>query len=72
MLEIHYSSAKTDTHENVKTYPKASDFVAAQYKEVPDLQDYYVVHSATIDGQAIDLADQTILGLFNYLNQAKA
>lgn len=49
-------------------YAKASDFVAAQFKEVPDLQDYLKVKEITVDGVAVDLPDATVGGLFNYLN----
>ncbi|PAB01438.1 hypothetical protein AKL21_04470 [Enterococcus canintestini] len=67
MLEIHYSIA--GSQEEVKKYDKASDFVGAQYKEVPDLQDNYQVTKVLLDGKEIDLDDKTIGGLFNYLNK---
>lgn len=66
MLEIHYSIG--DSNEQVKTYEKASDFVAAQYKEVPDLQDNYLVIKALIDGKEVQLEESSIGGLFTYLN----
>ncbi len=67
MLEIHYIPIGDE--ETVKTYDKASDFVAAQYKEVPDLQDNYHVTKALVDGKEIELSDKTIGGLFAYLNK---
>lgn len=66
MLAITY---EMNGSEKEKSYASANDFVAAQLKEVPDLPDYYHVVKATIDGQAIDLSDKTISGLFNYLNK---
>ncbi|KAF1291198.1 hypothetical protein BAU14_11110 [Enterococcus sp. CU9D] len=67
MLEIHYIPIGDE--ETVATYDKASDFVAAQYKEVPDLQDNYRVTKALVDGKEIELSDKTIAGLFAYLNK---
>ncbi|KAF1301264.1 MULTISPECIES: DUF4649 family protein [Enterococcus] len=67
MLEIHY--IVSDHAESIKTYPKASDFVAAQYKEVPDLQDNYPVTKVLIDGKEVLLENKTIGGLFDYLNR---
>ncbi len=69
MLEIHYLVSKNDSQESVKTYEKAADFIAAQYLEVPDLQDYYIVTNALLDGKPLQLEEQTISGLFNKLNQ---
>lgn len=67
MLEIHYVVA--GSKEEVKKYDKASDFVGAQYKEVPDLQDNYHVAKVLLAGKEIELDDKTIGGLFNYLNK---
>ncbi|MGY3749194.1 hypothetical protein [Vagococcus acidifermentans] len=69
MLEIHYLVSKNDSQESVKTYEKAADFIAAQYLEVPDLQDYYIVTNVLLDGKPLQLEEQTISGLFNKLNQ---
>lgn len=66
MLTITYQKSGT---EETKTYETAGEFIAAQLKEVPDLPDYYHVVTATEDGQKIELNDQTISGLFNYLNR---
>ena len=65
MLEIHYSVDTSD--ELVKIYDKASDFVTAQYKEVPDLQDNFHVNKVVIDGKEIQLKEPSIGGLFTYL-----
>ncbi|MGX6979932.1 hypothetical protein ACWN8V_11930 [Vagococcus elongatus] len=71
MLEIHYFSSKNDTQETIKTYQTSSDFLAAQYLEVPDLQDYFAVSKVLLDGEELKLEDKTILGLFNFLNSSK-
>ncbi|MGF7436816.1 hypothetical protein [Lentilactobacillus senioris] len=64
MLEIVY----TDGGEPAEiSYASAKDFVANQQLEVPDLEDYYVVVDATINGKPIELEDKTILGLYNFL-----
>lgn len=64
MLKIIY----TDGGEPQEiTYASAADFVANQQLEVPDLEDYYIVKEASIDGQPVKLTDQTILGLYNLL-----
>lgn len=67
MLEIHYVAA--GNQELVKTYEKASDFIAKQYLEVPDLQDDYKVTKVSLDGKDLELPEKTIGGLFNVLNQ---
>ncbi|EPH95860.1 MULTISPECIES: hypothetical protein [unclassified Enterococcus] len=67
MLEIFFS--KNGIDEEQITYTKPADFLAAQYLEVPPFEDHYKVTKALIDGQEIELADKTILGLFNYLNK---
>jgi hypothetical protein len=67
MLEIHYS--KDGKKEEVATYDKAADFLAAQYLEVPPFAEYYHVSKATIDGKEVELAENTINGLFNALNK---
>lgn len=69
MLEIHYLVTSNDTTESVKTYEKAADFVAAQLREVPDLEDYFHVTEALVDGKKLVLDEPTIYGLFNKLNQ---
>ncbi|MBL1224325.1 hypothetical protein IW510_04400 [Enterococcus sp. BWR-S5] len=69
MLEIHYLVTKDDTVESVKKYEKAADFVAAQQREVPDLEDYFHVTEALVDGEKLTLDEPTIYGLFNKLNQ---
>ena len=66
MFIIHYLNNGT---ESKKEYPSVSDFVGAQYREVPDLQDYFQVVSATVDGKEIELQDKTIGGLFAYLTK---
>ncbi|MFV0364762.1 MAG: hypothetical protein ACK5LL_16970 [Suipraeoptans sp.] len=70
MLEIHYGS-KRDHESGVKTYEKASDFVSATYLEVPPLPDYYYVTKAVLDGHTIDLKDDTVKGLFDYLSKGE-
>lgn len=67
MLEIHY--AVVGDEDRVKTYDKAQDFIGAQLREVPDLQDNFHVKKVSLDGQAIQLDDATIGGLFNYLQK---
>ncbi|MGC6769838.1 hypothetical protein ACYSNR_12490 [Enterococcus sp. LJL128] len=69
MLEIHYLLTSNDTSENVKIYEKAADFVAAQQREVPDLEDYYKVTQVLLDNQELPLEEATIFGLFNTLNK---
>lgn len=69
MLEIHYLVTTSDTVGSVKKYEKAADFVAAQQREVPDLEDYFHVTEALVDGKKLELAEPTIYGLFNALNQ---
>lgn len=69
MLEIHYLVTSNDTTESVKTYEKVADFVAAQLREVPDLEDYFHVTEALVDGKKLELDEPTIYGLFNKLNQ---
>lgn len=66
MLEIYYV---VDGSETSKSYQKAADFVGAQLREVPDLEDYYHVNRALLDGQTINLSDATIGGLFRELNK---
>lgn len=68
MLKITYKTA-ADANEMTKEYAEPAAFLHDQYLEVPPLQDYYHVVEATLDGQAIELKDQTIDGLFNQLNQ---
>lgn len=50
------------------SYTNTNEFIAAQLKEVPDLPDYYHVIKAETNNKTIPLKDQTISGLFNYLN----
>lgn len=69
MLEIHYLVAG---NEVITTYENPELFLASQYREVPDLEDYYPVVSATVSGKEIALADKTINGLFNQLNMKLA
>lgn len=52
-----------------KEYETVNDFLQGQYLEVPPLQDHFVVTKVTLDGKEIRLTDQTISGLFNYLNK---
>lgn len=53
MLEIHYLVTSSDTTASIKKYEKAADFVAAQQREVPDLEDYYPVTEALVDGEKL-------------------
>lgn len=67
MFMIHYKQ-----HDENKTidYKTAADFVARQQLEVPDLEDFYQVTEADIDGKPIDFGDDhSVLGLYNYLVQ---
>ncbi|MCY9807432.1 hypothetical protein OXT66_07785 [Lentilactobacillus senioris] len=64
MLEIVYTDGGEPAEIN---YASAKDFVANQQLEVPDLEDYYVVVDAAVDGKPIELTDKTIFGLYNFL-----
>lgn len=67
MLTIKYHDSSS---ESVIQYQSAAAFVANQRLEVPDLEDYYRVIKADVDGQSIDLGtDATILGLYKKLSQ---
>lgn len=68
MLKIVYTDGG---EQQTITYPSASAFVANQQLEVPDLEDFYVVVSATVDGKPVELTDNTILGLYNQLEAAE-
>lgn len=64
MLVIKY---KNNGAESTKEYQKVEEFIGAQYREVPDLQDYFQIVSVSIDGKEIELTDKTVSGLFSYL-----
>lgn len=66
MLEIHYVIGG---NEVIKTYDSPELFIASQYREVPDLEDYYPIIKATVAGEEVQLTDKTIGGLFNDLNK---
>lgn len=66
MLEIHYR--QHGGTEKVATYAKASDFLAVEFLEVPPFDDRDIVTKVLLDGEEIDLADNTIGGLFTLLN----
>ncbi|EHL99116.1 hypothetical protein FEZ41_10295 [Lentilactobacillus parafarraginis] len=61
MLKINYLDGST--HESIE-YKSATDFMANQRLEVPDLEDYYKIESVTLDGKPVDLEDKTIIGLY--------
>lgn len=69
MLKIAYQDASG--REETITYKSASEFIANQQLEVPDLEDYYKVNLATVDDQPIQLSDSTIYGLYNQLESTK-
>lgn len=66
MLVIQYVNGQTNAE---KVYQKAAEFVANQQLEVPDFEDYVAIKQVTLDGQQLTLADATMRGLYNYLNQ---
>ncbi|QFP79420.1 hypothetical protein [Latilactobacillus graminis] len=66
MLVIKYVNGQNSAE---KTYKKAAEFVANQQLEVPDFEDYVQITQVTLDGKPITLADTTMRGLYNYLNQ---
>lgn len=66
MLVIQYVNGQTDAE---KVYQKAAEFVANQQLEVPNFEDYVVIKQVTLDGQPLTLADATMRGLYDYLNQ---
>lgn len=68
MLKISYKPS-ADSKEMGKEYETVNDFLQGQYLEVPPLQDHFVVTKVTLGGKEIRLTDQTISGLFNYLNK---
>lgn len=61
MLTIEYVEGNGT---RTATYAKASDFVDAQEKEVPDLADNFAVTQAEVDGKPVVLAEKTIHGLY--------
>ncbi|WP_283679144.1 hypothetical protein [Lentilactobacillus sp. Marseille-Q4993] len=66
MLDIKYNDGHSD---HTISYKSPQDFVANQQLEVPDLEDYYEIKSATVDGKTVDLTDSTISGLYNLLEE---
>ncbi len=64
MLVIQYRNAGQIQE---KTYRSANEFVSAQYREVPDLEDYYEIIAVTLDGKAIEVPGKTIGDLFSVL-----
>ncbi|WP_335621931.1 hypothetical protein [Lentilactobacillus curieae] len=65
MLEITY---KDGSSTSKITYNSVDDFIANQRLETPDLEDYYEIENATIDGKEVDLSDKTIMGLYKQLS----
>lgn len=66
MLVIKYVNGQNNAE---KIYQKAAEFVANQQLEVPDFEDYVQITEVTLDGKPLTLADATMRGLYNYLNQ---
>lgn len=66
MLVIKYVNGQNSAE---KIYQKAAEFVANQQLEVPDFEDYVQITEVTLDGKPLALADTTMRGLYNYLNQ---
>lgn len=66
MLVIKYVNGQNSAE---KIYQKAAEFVANQQLEVPDFEDYVQITEVTLDGKTLTLADATMRGLYNYLNQ---
>nr|WP_233993428.1 hypothetical protein [Latilactobacillus sakei] len=66
MLVIKYVNGQNSAE---KIYQKAAEFVANQQLEVPDFEDYVQITEVTFDGKPLTLADATMRGLYNYLNQ---
>lgn len=66
MLVIKYVNGQNSAE---KIYQKAAEFVANQQLEVPDFEDYVQITEVTLDGKPLTLADATMRGLYNYLNQ---
>lgn len=66
MLVIKYVNGQNSVE---KIYQKAAEFVANQQLEVPDFEDYVQITEVTLDGKPLTLADTTMRGLYNYLNQ---
>lgn len=66
MLVIKYVNGQNSAE---KIYQKAAEFVANQQLEVPDFEDYVQITEVTLDGKPLTLADTTMRGLYNYLNQ---
>lgn len=66
MLVIKYVNGQNSAE---KIYQKATEFVANQQLEVPDFEDYVQITEVTLDGKPLTLADTTMRGLYNYLNQ---
>lgn len=65
MLTIEYENGgATETIQ----YHSAEDFMANQRLEVPDLEDYYKIKQATLDGKPIELNDKTIIGLYKHFD----
>ncbi|MBV7389580.1 MULTISPECIES: hypothetical protein [Enterococcus] len=66
MLIIYYFIDDTVTK---KAYQNAADFIGAQLKEVPDLEDYYRIDKVILADQELTLKNKTIGGLFDHLNK---
>jgi len=65
MLEIHYSPGGGPT--KVARYEKVTDFLSAEYLEVPPFADSDRVTKVLLDGQDYRLDEPTIEGLFRAL-----
>lgn len=66
MLVIKYVNGQNSAE---KIYQKAAEFVANQQLEVPYFEDYVQITEVILDGKPLTLADATMRGLYNYLNQ---
>lgn len=69
MLTVHYYLTKEA--EQTAVYKTVDAFMTAQLKEVPDLQDNYLVSRVVLDGKELThLAGQRISQVFAYLSKS--
>lgn len=69
MLHIRYYQSQI-AHPSEKQYESPEEFLILQSREVPQLQDFFVIESVTLDGQElVNMHQKTIGDLFNYFNR---
>ncbi|NQG20123.1 hypothetical protein HO710_09200 [Streptococcus suis] len=57
-------------HPSEKQYEGPEEFLMLQSREVPQLQDFFVIDSVTLAGQElVDMHQKNISALFNYFNR---